>query len=172
MKKILETDRLYLREMTDADYPSLCKMLRDTDVMYAYAHAFSAEEAWEWLRRQQQRYQEDGFGLWAAVQKKTDEMIGQCGITWQVWDDKRVPEIGYLFCKDFWHQGYATEAAVACKKYAFQTLGFESVFSIIRENNLPSIRVAERNGMTLCGRMIKHYYGMDMPHLVFSVKQV
>ena len=168
--KILETKRLILREMTDEDYPALCKMLRDAEVMYAYAHAFSEQEAWAWLRNQQRRYREDGFVLWAAVQRTSGEMIGQCGITWQSWNERMVPEIGYLFCKAFWHQGYAIEAAEACKKYAFVKLKFKEVFSIIRENNVPSIRVAQRNGMQCLGSMLKHYYGLDMPHLVFSVK--
>ena len=52
---ILETDRLILREMTDRDFPALCRMLQDRSVMYAYEHAFSDQEAWEWLRRQQAR---------------------------------------------------------------------------------------------------------------------
>ena len=51
--------------------------------MYAYEHAFSDQEAWEWLRRQQARYRKDGFGLWAAVERTSGEMVGQCGLTWQ-----------------------------------------------------------------------------------------
>lgn len=169
MKQILETGRLLLREMTEADYPALCRMLQDETVMYAYAHAFSDEEAHAWLGRQQERYRTDGFGLWAAVQKEGGAMIGQCGLTYQDWGARRVIEVGYLFCKEVWHQGYATEAAVACKRYAFDTLGAREVFSIIRDNNLPSQRVARRNGMTVRGSFVKHYYGIDMPHLVFSV---
>ena len=96
-------------------------------------------------------------------------MIGQCGLTYQDWGARRVIEVGYLFCKEVWHQGYATEAAVACKRYAFDTLGAREVFSIIRDNNLPSQRVARRNGMTVRDSFVKHYYGIDMPHLVFSV---
>lgn len=168
---ILETKRLVLREMTGKDFPALCKILRDPQVMYAYEHAFSESEAREWLDRQTARYTNDGFGLWAAVLRETGEMIGQCGITWQDWNERRVPEIGYLFQKAFWHQGYATEAAVGCREYAFGTLGMDEVFSIIRDNNLPSQGVARRNGMEPRGRLIKHYYGMEMPHIVFSVNK-
>lgn len=167
---ILETKRLFLREMTGEDFPALCKILRDPEVMYAYEHAFSESEAREWLDRQMARYKNDGFGLWAAVLRETGEMIGQCGITWQDWNERRVPEIGYLFQKAFWHQGYATEAAVGCREYAFGTLGMDEVFSIIRDNNLPSQCVARRNGMKPRGTLVKHYYGMEMPHTVFSVR--
>jgi RimJ/RimL family protein N-acetyltransferase len=49
MSMILETDRLYLREMRQSDYSALCKILKDKDVMYAYEGAFSDAETQEWL---------------------------------------------------------------------------------------------------------------------------
>ena len=171
-KEILRTGRLILRELEDGDFPALCRMLQDGEVMYAYEHAFSDKEAWDWLRRQQERYRRDGFGLWAAVEQSTGEMVGQCGITWQ--EDgtgRRVPEVGYLLEKAAWHKGYAAEAARACRDYAFTVLGFPEVWSIIRDNNMPSQAVARRNGMEVRGTMVKHYYGMDMPHLLFSVRR-
>lgn len=168
---ILETNRLYLRELNQEDFDSLCKILKNPEVMYAYEHGFSDEEVQEWLDRQIKRYADYGFGLWAVVEKTSGELIGQCGLTMQDCDGKEVLEVGYLFRKDYWHQGFATEAAVACKEYAFETLHAEEVFSIIRDNNIASQNVAVRNGMTVCGKFTKHYYGMDMPHLVFSVKR-
>lgn len=167
---ILETERLYLRKMEQSDYSALCKILQDKEVMYAYEHAFSDEEVQEWLDRQRKRYEDYGFGLWLVVLKDTDEGIGQCGLTMQDCNGKQVLEIGYLFQKAYWHKGYATEAAVACKKYAFETLKAKEVFSIIRDNNIPSQKVAKRNGMKVVDQFVKHYYGMDMPHLVFSIK--
>ena len=166
---ILETERLYLRRLEQSDYSDLCKMLQDEEVMYAYEHAFSDEEVQEWLDRQLKRYEEYGFGLWAVILKETGELIGQCGLTMQDCKGKQVLEIGYLFQKDYWHKGYATEAAIACKQYAFETLKAKEVFSIIRDNNIPSQNVAKRNGMKVVDQFVKHYYGMDMPHLVFSV---
>ena len=168
---VLETPRLRLREMTQADYPALCKILQDADVMYAYGHAFSGAETQEWLDKQLLRYKAHGFGLWAVVEKQTGEMVGQCGLTLQDWNGRAVPEVGYLFQKAHWHKGLATEAAIACRNHAFAHLGVGEVFSIIRDTNLPSQRVAERNGMRLRGRFAKHCYGMDMPHLVFSIKR-
>lgn len=167
---ILETKRLYLRKMEQSDYSALCKILQDEEVMYAYEHAFSDEEVQEWLDRQRKRYEDYGFGLWLVVLKDTDEVIGQCGLTMQECNGKQVLEIGYLFQKAYWHKGYATEAAVACRKYAFEILKAKEVFSIIRDNNIPSQKVAKRNGMKVVDQFVKHYYGMDMPHLVFSIK--
>ena len=173
---IMETPRLILREMNPDDFAALCAMLRDPEVMYAYAHAFSEDEVRQWLDRQLQRYRQDGFGLWAVTLKTEDgppgAMIGQCGLTRQECppvSPGRVPEVGYLFRKSRWHQGYATEAARACRDYAFTTLGAGEVFSIIRANNAPSLAVARRNGMAVRAAFSKHYYGQDMPHLVFSI---
>lgn len=171
MKKILETQRLYLRELTDDDYKDLCEILQDEKTMYAYEHAFSDEEAEEWLARQLNRYKNDGFGLWAVIDKKSGEFLGQCGITWQSIGKEKVPEIGYLFKRKHWRCGYAAEAVRGCREYAFNTLGFDKVYSIIRDNNYSSQRVAERNGMRVAQSFVKHYYGMDMPHLVYCVEK-
>ena len=97
--KILETERLYLRKLTDDNFENLCKILQDKDVMYAYEHAFSNEEVKEWLTRQQKGSVNDGFGLWGVILKENNEMIGQCGLTLQDYKDKKVVEIGYLFQK-------------------------------------------------------------------------
>ena len=169
--RILETQRLLLREMTQADYPALAEILQDRVAMFAYEHAFSDEETQTWLDRMRERYAKDGFGLWAVVCKETGEMIGQCGLTWQNYDGERVLEIGYLFQRKHWKKGYAIEAARACKHYAFETLHVNEVFSIIRDNNVASMNVAIRNGMMIRGTFIKHYYGIDMPHFAFSVRK-
>ena len=171
MHTILETPRLVLREMTEDDFPALCRILCDGPTMYAYEGAFSEGEAREWLERQQARYAADGFGLWAVVRRETGEMIGQCGLTWQDWDGRRVPEIGYLFERAHWHRGYAAEAARGCRTYAFETLGMDEVYSIIRDTNAPSQAVARRGGMEPRGSLVKHYRGVVMPHTVFSVRR-
>lgn len=168
---IIETERLILRKMTQNDYYDLCKILRDIEVMYAYNGAFSTIQTQEWLDKQLTRYESDGIGLYAVILKENSEMIGQCGLTFQEIPDERVVEIGYLFQKKFWHCGYAVEAARACRDYAFNELKVDEVYSIIRDTNLPSIKVAERNGMTKKGEMVKHYRGVDMPHYIYSVKK-
>lgn len=168
---ILQTERLYLREMTQADFPLLCKHLQDPEVMYAWEHAFSDAEVQEGIDKQLWRYETYGFGVWAVILKESGALIGQCGLSMQSYEDKEVLEIGYIFQKEHWHKGYAIEAAAACKKYAFEVLQAEEAFSLIRDTNIASQNVAIRNGMTVKERYVKHYYGLDMPHLVFSVKR-
>lgn len=161
---ILETERLFLREMKQSDFDSLCRILQDEETMYAYEGAFSDDEVQEWLDRQISRYEKWNFGLWAVILKETNDMIGQCGLTMQPWKDAEVLEIGYLFERLYWHNGYAIEAAKACKKYAFEILRADEVCSIIRDTNIASQNVAIRNGMTVKDTWTKHYRGVDMPH--------
>lgn len=169
---ILETKRLALREMTQADFPALCKILQDDDVMYAYEGPFSSDEVQGWLDKQLKRYKEYGFGLWAVVLKETGTMIGQCGVSMQDYNSNKIMEVGYLFQKEHWHYGYASEAAIACKEYAFDKLKAKEIYSIIRDTNIPSQNVAIRNGMTCIEKFIKHYRGVDIPHFLFSVKKI
>ena len=146
---ILETKRLYLREMNQADFTSLCRILKDEETMYAYEGAFNDTE----------------------VLKETEEMIGQCGLTMQPWKDSEQLEIGYLFERSHWHKGYAAEAAAACKKYAFEVLDADEVCSIIRDTNAASQKVALGNGMTPADTWTKHYRGVDMPHTRYVVQR-
>lgn len=164
---ILETERLQLREMEHSDMKDLSKILQDEEVMYAYEGAFDDEETEAWMTRQLRRYEEFGFGLWGLFLKESGEMIGQCGITMQEYGTMQVPEIGYLLARAYWHRGYATEAAAACREYGFGVLHFDRLYSIIRDTNTASQRVALRNGMHPIDTIVKHFRGVEMPHIVF-----
>ena len=168
---ILEPDRLLLRELRDSDFAALRRMLQDPAVMYAYEGPLSDREATEWFERQKMRYAQDGFGLWAAIRKSDDTFVGQCGITMQPYRERRVPEIGYLLCRNCWHAGYATEAAAACKRLAFGPLGMERIYSFVRDSNVASQRVALRNGMRRTDIVVKRFRGVDMPHFVFCAER-
>ena len=164
---IIETDRLLLRKLTPDDLPTLRRLLQDDQAMVAYEGAFSDAEVQDWLDRQLARYQRWRFGLWAVLLRESGQVIGQCGLTMQPWKGQEVLEIGYLLERAHWHHGYATEAARACKDYAFATLDATEVCSIIRDTNLASQRVALRNGMTPADTWTKRYRGVDMPHIRF-----
>lgn len=168
-EKIIETQRLYLRRLNENDVDALSKILRDEQTMYAYEGAFSEAEVLEWLEKQLTRYQKYGFGLWAVILAETEEFIGQCGLTMQPWKDSEVLEVGYLFRREYWHNGYATEAARACMEYAFRELSAGEVCSIIRDTNTASQQVALRNGMRLADQWVKHYRGVDMPHYRYII---
>lgn len=71
---VLETERLYLREMNQNDFDSLCRILQDEETMYAYEGAFSDEEVQEWLNRQIARYQK-----WYGYKGQLDKTLPGCG---------------------------------------------------------------------------------------------
>ena len=166
---IMESERLFLRPLAQADYADLAEILQNPEVMVAYEGPFDDGEVQAWLDRQLSRYAQDSIGLWAVIEKDTASFAGQCGLTWQDVEGERVLEIGYLFKQSHWHKGYATEAAVACKRYAFDVLDAPEVCSIIRDTNDASRRVALRNGMQPVRHFTKHYRGVDMPHTVFAI---
>ena len=84
---------------------------------------------------------------------------------------ERVTEIAWQQRRDSSHQAHASEAAMACHSYAFERMGFIEEFSIIRDTNTASQRVAQRIGMEPRFTLVKHYYGIDMPHIVFSIRK-
>lgn len=167
----IETGRLLLREMTRDDLPGLRILLQDEGVMYAYNGAFQDDEVISWFDKMQTSYRQNGYGLWAVILKETGRMIGQCGLTDQTPFEKPVLEIGYLFQKEYWHRGYATESAAAVRDYAFSSLQADELFSIIRCTNLPSRAVAKRLGMFCTKYFVKHYRGVNMPHFLYRVRK-
>ena len=169
-RTVLETERLILREMTQADWREVWAMLSDDAVMAAYGGAFDRAMAQDWLNRQCSRYDKHGFGLWLAFEKETGRCAGQIGVTVQPWPGHgEVLETGWMLRADMQHKGYATEGARACVRYARTALGADAVYAIIRDTNAPSRRVAERLGMTPRGSFVKHWRGEDMPHIVYAV---
>ena len=131
----MKTDRLYLREIRREDYEALWRMLKDEEVMYAYEHAFDDKEAREWLELQLNRYENDGFGLWAVVLEETGEVIGQCGLTMQDLNGEQVLEVGYLLAKDFQNVAKRNKMTVAgkCVKNYYNKYMPHLAFSVQRE---------------------------------------
>lgn len=166
---ILETERLYLRRIIADDRADLCEILQDAETMYAYEHPFSDEEADRWIDKILQSYDTFSYGPMAVISKTNGSFVGQAGLSMQKCDGDDILEIGYLLKKRFWHNGYAIEAALAVKRYAFEVLKAQTVYSKIKYNNFPSQRVAERLGMRRIKDFNVFYYGKDMLHYLYAV---
>jgi len=144
----LETKRLILRPMLETDLDALLLIFTDVKVMVAFNHPpFTREQMQGWLQRNLNHQNEFGYGLFSIILKETGELIGDCGL--EQMEDQGAAELGYDFRRDFWNQGYATEAALAVRDYAFDVLKLPQLISLIRVGNLASKRVAEKVGMTL-----------------------
>lgn len=147
MKVILETERLYLREMNTGDYDALYQVLADASIMQHYPYAFDEARVKSWIERNMNRYRENGFGLWAVCLKDTGEMIGDCGLTLQNIEGEMLPEIGYHIRSDCQRKGYAKEAAKGTMDWAFKNTGYPALYSYCKYTNVPSYRTAESIGM-------------------------
>ena len=145
----LETERLYLREMTPDDFDALYAVLADSDIMQHYPYIFDEARVQNWINKNMERYRVFGFGLWAVCLKTTGEMIGDCGLTMQNINGTILPEIGYHIAKAYQHQGYAKEAASAVRDWTFANTTFGVVCSYMKKANVPSSAVARAGGMAL-----------------------
>ncbi|MGC2196300.1 MAG: GNAT family N-acetyltransferase [Terriglobales bacterium] len=167
MHIVFETPRLILRQFVPEDADALAQVISDPATMRYYPAPFDRAGVEEWIARNVRRYAADGCGLWALDLKSSGEMIGDCGITLQELDGEHLPEIGYHVRRDMWGQGLATEAARACRDYGFTQLQMDSLISLIRPENAPSRRVAEKNAM----KVWKKTSHSDMLHLVYRIQQ-
>ena len=124
---LLETERLFLREMDRNDYDALYRVLADTEIMRHYPYTFDEARVRAWIERNMERYRVNGFGLWAVCLKGSGEMIGDCGLTLR--------------------RGYAKEAAKAVLNWVFRNTDYPALYSYCKYTNEPSIRTAESIGM-------------------------
>ncbi|WP_371380248.1 GNAT family N-acetyltransferase [Sporomusa aerivorans] len=147
--KIIETERLYLRELLIEDKKELMKVLSNPESMKFYPNPFSEGEVEKWIRWNIENYKKYKHGLWAVILKEGEVFIGDCGITMQNIGDETVPEIGFHIIKEYCNRGFATEASLACKEYAFKVLHYPKVFSYTTVRNIPSQKVAEKLGMRI-----------------------
>ena len=139
---VIETERLYLREMAENDFEALKNVLTDPEIMQHYPCAFDEAKVKNWIQRNIDRYRIFGFGLWAVCLKETGEMIGDCGLTMQFVNGQIKPEIGYHIRADKQRKGYAKEAASAVRDWTFTHTPFNIIYSYMKYTNEASIRTA------------------------------
>ena len=169
---ILETERLILRVMSQDDFEALVAVLSDPETMRFYPQPFDQPAVREGIERNIRRFEAFGGGLWSVVQKDSGQVIGDCGLTWQDVDSVWELEVGYRFNKNFWGQGFATEAARACRDYGFRHYRVNRLISLIRPENIPSRRVAERNGMQIVKETIRARLRHDVYAIDRDSKQI
>ena len=145
----LESNRLYFRYLTMEDFDNLSKILSDKETMMFYPKPYDEKGVKKWIEWCIGCYKKRGFGLFAVILKSTGEFIGDAGITLQEINGKEVFEIGYHINKNFWNNGYATEAARYFKDYFFNNTNYDEVYSYMNIDNIASRKVAENNDMNL-----------------------
>lgn len=150
MQKILETDRIILRNFVIDDDKALLEIMADGGMPHlAQFGPLDINYARGFLNRMIENYRDNGFGLWAVVEKETSKLIGYCGIhKVKINETEEKTELAYRIYKNLWGKGLATEVAMAVRDYAFNVLKFPEIVSCIAHDNERSMRVAEKVGLT------------------------
>ncbi len=147
-KKIIETERLTLREMSEDDGAFMLELLNDPDFIRNIADrgVRSLDGARAYIsERFVDSYRQHGFGLWLVESKEDGAPAGMCGLLKR--KELNVVEVGYAFLPSFRSKGFAFESASASKTYARDVLGLKQLHAVVNPDNAGSIRVLEKLGM-------------------------
>ena len=150
-----ETERLLFRRITEQDFDTWLAFCKYPDSLkYIFSQEqLKVEDPIErcriWFNRVFNRYENGLGGMNALIEKQTGAFVGQCGLLIQTIDDMEELEIGYSLMPAFRGKGYASEAAIKCKEFAFANDYATSLISVIVPENTDSIKVAMNNGMKL-----------------------
>ncbi|HBS48381.1 TPA: GNAT family N-acetyltransferase [Candidatus Dependentiae bacterium] len=157
---ILETDRLILRNFVMKDDKALLEIFADGGMPHLPQFGpLDIDYARGFINRMIENYKDNGFGLWAVIEKSTGNLIGYCGIhkvkinkadlsAKALAKEEEMPELAYRIYKKLWGKGFATEAAKSVCDYAFNVLNLPEIISCIAHDNNRSLRVAEKVGLT------------------------
>jgi [ribosomal protein S5]-alanine N-acetyltransferase len=166
-KMTLETPRLILRPFRERDLDRLAELTAKPDFMRFSLGVFSREQTASFLEKLIDWNRHGLPSQFAAIHRDDNCLIGYCGFFHQQVDGTDEIEIGYRLHPDYWRRGLATEAARAVRDHAFADLKLPRVISLIHPENLPSRRVAEKNGM----KLEKQTVFRGFPTLVFAINR-
>jgi RimJ/RimL family protein N-acetyltransferase len=141
---LLTTERLGLRPYTSSDAPALAEVFADPYAARFYPQMKDPERVTKWIEWNLRNYEEYGVGLWAVELRESGRFIGDAGLTYQPIEGSLLLEIGYHIHGSVRRQGYASEAAGACRDFAFRNLRKDYVCSIVHPENAASVAVARR----------------------------
>ncbi|MFF8837121.1 GNAT family N-acetyltransferase [Streptomyces sp. NPDC015130] len=145
----LRTDRLLLRHWRESDLEPWAAMNADPEVRQHLGELLTREQSDAVVSRMRAEFDARGFGWWALESRETGEFIGRAGLD-EV--DAGMPfagvDIGWRLTRSAWGHGYATEAALACRAFGFETLGLSEIIATTTVRNLRSRAVMRRIGMT------------------------
>lgn len=147
--RVLETERLLLRHLEPADLPALYALYRDPEIRQYFPDGTRSleqtKEELEWFLNGHPRHPE--LGLWAAVEKECDVLLGRCGLLpWSI-DGEPEVELAFLIAKHRWGRGLATEASLGIVEHARQALGLSRLICLVTPGNDRSVSVAKKIGM-------------------------
>lgn len=174
----LVTERLLLRAFRGSDLDDYAAVYADPEVLrylVGGGEPWDRGRSWRHMAFVVGHWHLGGTGVWAVEHRETGAFLGMIGFS----EPEGWPgfELCWILARRWWGNGYATEGARAALAHAFTTLGKDRVISLIHPENRASIRVAERIGETLQGRL-PHFgremlrYGMDRDGYAASTRSL
>ncbi len=148
------TPRLRFREMGDDDLDEMTAVLGGPDPARPDRRERTRADAERWIAWNKRNYVEHGHGLW-VVETHEGGFVGDCGLTIQDVEGQPFVEVGYHVKLELRGQGLATEAAAAVRDAA-RDAGVQHLVAIIRPENTPSQRVAQKIGLTFQRTVFKN----------------
>jgi RimJ/RimL family protein N-acetyltransferase len=147
---ILETKRLILRRLIMDDLDDLFALYSDAQVRKYFPEGTltyeQTKEELEWFLNGHPTHPE--LGLWATIQKETGKFIGRCGLLPWTIEGRQEVEVAYMIAREYWRQGFGSEAAQGTLQYGFEQLQLPRLICLIDKDNEASIKVATGLGMT------------------------
>lgn len=163
---IFKSDRLGFRNWIMEDLAELALMSADEEVMEFFPKTLSLDESNEFLHRLQKQYEDNGYTYFATERLDTGEFIGFIGLAYQDYEAEFTPatDIGWRLKRSAWGEGYATEGAMRCLDFAFETIKLEKIISVCTIGNDKSEHVMQKIGMIKKG-VFKHTKLSDFPRI-------
>jgi len=171
MERIIETERLYLREFMLKDASALFKMNNNPNVLqYTGDIPFKNITVAEKFIKNYNHYEAYNMGRWAVCGKKQGELLGWCGLKYHPEED--YIDVGYRFLEKHWNKGYATEATKGVLSYAFNALRVQDVYAYADIRNHASMKVAENSGLVFQKQIVHEGKPTNIYHIKNNLVQV
>lgn len=165
----METERLLLRELTDADYLDLKRLLQNEELMLlGWGKTYSDKEVRSWLKKIQEQYQEYGHSYYGILAKESAKFIGIAGLLPIIIDEQNHVELAYIIDSNAQGKGYAAEASEELLRFGLEELALETIIAQFVPENIPSLKVAVKLGMTPAFTYQREQNGITKEHLVYK----
>ncbi|HEY2445644.1 MAG TPA: GNAT family N-acetyltransferase [Rhizomicrobium sp.] len=166
----LETERLIMRGWRTGDFESYARFMADPDVMHHLTgEPMSRADTWRNMTMLIGHWSLRGYGIWAVERRSDRALVGRVGLhNPEGWPGL---EVGWTLGKEYWGQGFATEAARAALNYGFLTQRTERLISVIDPDNGPSQAVARRLGESRGERREIAYAGKVFRADIWSISR-
>ena len=167
MSYLFQSPRLGFRNWIESDIAPMAAISADAEVMKYFPAPATYEQTIAFVKRMQDEFTERGYCYFAVDEISTNTFIGFIGLSWKTFEADFTPcvDIGWRLKPDVWNKGYATEGAIRCLDYAFDTLKLDRVYSMAPKMNTTSERVMQKAAMKKVGEF-EHSMLKDHPELM------